>query len=82
MKRVAIGLVRLYQHTLGLYVGGSCRFHPSCSEYAVSAIEQHGALKGGWIAIRRLARCHPFSRGGYDPVPPDAGAHRERIVRT
>lgn len=63
-------LVRLYQVTLGLAMGGHCRFHPTCSHYAIEALTVHGALKGSWLTIRRLSRCHPFSTGGYDPVPP------------
>jgi len=66
-------MVRVYQATLGPLLGGGCRFHPSCSEYAVEAIERHGAARGGRLAARRLLRCHPFGGGGYDPVP-DADA--------
>lgn len=69
MKQIAIALVRIYQHTLGPYLGGACRFHPSCSNYAIEAIEEHGAVRGFWMAIRRVGRCHPFSQGGFDPVP-------------
>lgn len=67
-------MVRAYQATLGPLLGGACRFHPSCSQYAVEAIERHGAARGGRLAVRRLLRCHPFGGGGYDPVPDgDAG---------
>ena len=70
MKQVLILMVRAYQATLGPLLGGACRFHPSCSAYAVEAIERHGAALGAWLAAKRLAKCHPFSaRGGYDPVP-------------
>lgn len=62
-------LVRLYQATLSPILGGQCRFQPTCSRYAIEALGKYGALKGGWLAVRRLLRCHPFSRGGYDPVP-------------
>lgn len=74
-RRFAIALVRGYQITLGPLVGGACRFHPSCSEYAIGAIETHGVLAGGWLALRRLARCHPFASAGIDPVPPGASGH-------
>ena len=65
----ARGLVRLYQILLSPFIGNQCRFHPSCSNYALEAIEQHGALRGCWLAVCRLGRCHPFHPGGFDPVP-------------
>jgi putative membrane protein insertion efficiency factor len=61
--------VRLYQHTLRLFFPPSCRFHPSCSEYAVEALKKFGPVKGAWLSLRRLSRCHPFNPGGYDPLP-------------
>ena len=61
--------IRGYQRFLSPAFPPSCRFHPSCSQYALEAITRHGALKGGWLAARRLARCHPFHPGGFDPVP-------------
>ena len=64
-----IALVRLYQLTLSPILGGSCRYYPSCSAYAIEALERHGALRGGWLAIARIGRCHPFRPGGFDPVP-------------
>ncbi len=64
-----IGLVRVYQFTLGPWVGGRCRFHPSCSEYAIEAYRAHGVLRGTWLTARRLARCHPLGGHGFDPVP-------------
>ncbi len=75
---VQIGLiaVRSYQLLLAPFAGGACRFTPSCSEYASEAIEQHGLLRGLWLALRRVARCHPFARPGIDPVPPAGGARR------
>ena len=69
MRQVLIALVRCYQVVLGPWLGGNCRFHPSCSEYAIEALRLHGAWKGGWLAVKRLARCHPFSAWGVDPVP-------------
>ena len=69
-RGVLVGVIRLYQVTLGPFLGGRCRFEPSCSAYGVDAIEIHGALKGSWLTIRRLLRCQPFGGHGYDPVPP------------
>lgn len=69
MKPLLIFMVRAYQAALGPLLGGACRFHPSCSAYAAEAIERHGAARGGWLAARRLARCHPLGASGYDPVP-------------
>ncbi|MGH7647286.1 MAG: membrane protein insertion efficiency factor YidD [Gemmatimonadaceae bacterium] len=69
MRWVLIFLVRGYQVALSPLLPSSCRFMPSCSAYAVEALERHGALHGSWLTIRRLARCHPFCVGGYDPVP-------------
>jgi hypothetical protein len=59
----------MYRHSIGLYVGGSCRFYPSCSEYALEAVSRHGARRGIWLALKRLGRCHPLHRGGVDLVP-------------
>jgi hypothetical protein len=67
------GVVRAYQLTLSSLLGRQCRFLPTCSHYAMEAIERHGALKGGGLALRRLLRCHPFAAAGYDPVPPARG---------
>ena len=64
-----VGLVRVYQRLISPFLPPSCRFYPSCSAYAVTALERHGAAKGSWLAARRLARCHPFHPGGIDPVP-------------
>ena len=67
--RPLILLVRLYQVTLGLVMGGHCRFHPSCSHYSIEALRVHGALRGSWLTLRRILRCHPFGGHGFDPVP-------------
>lgn len=68
--RILLLCVRAYQLVLSPFSGGACRFEPSCSHYAVEAVEQHGAVRGFWLALRRLGRCHPFARPGFDPVPP------------
>ena len=68
--RLALVLVRAYQLLLGPLVGGGCRFQPSCSAYALQAIEEHGAVRGLILALRRVGRCHPFSHAAIDPVPP------------
>ncbi len=70
--RVAQALIRAYQLLLGPFMGGACRFEPSCSTYAMEAIATHGAVKGTWLTVRRLGRCHPFAAPGFDPVPPAA----------
>jgi putative membrane protein insertion efficiency factor len=64
-----IGLVRFYCYAISPYLGRSCRFVPSCSEYAVDALKRHGAVRGLWLTMRRVGRCHPWHPGGYDPVP-------------
>ncbi|HCA46395.1 MAG TPA: membrane protein insertion efficiency factor YidD [Armatimonadetes bacterium] len=69
MRRLALSLIRLYQRTLSRVVPSSCRFAPSCSEYTAQAIEAYGFLRGGWLGVRRICRCHPWSEGGDDPVP-------------
>jgi len=68
-SRLLAAVIRGYQRFLSPAIPPSCRFHPSCSQYALEAITRHGALKGSWLAARRLARCHPFHPGGFDPVP-------------
>jgi putative membrane protein insertion efficiency factor len=63
-------LVRIYQRLLSPLLGPSCRFSPTCSAYAVACLSTHGPLRGSWLAVRRISRCHPFHPGGYDPPPP------------
>jgi putative membrane protein insertion efficiency factor len=73
--RAGLILVRAYQLLVRPFTGGACRFEQSCSTYATEAIETHGLGRGLWLSIRRVARCHPFARPGFDPVPPRTG-HR------
>lgn len=69
MQRFLIGLINVYRGCLSALIPTSCRFYPTCSAYGKEAIERHGARIGLWLTLRRLARCHPLSKGGYDPVP-------------
>ena len=69
MRWLLIALIYLYRATLGLVLGGQCRFYPSCSHYGEEALRVHGALRGSWLTLRRVGRCHPWSPGGFDPVP-------------
>jgi putative membrane protein insertion efficiency factor len=69
MTRLVLKLIRGYQLSLARITGGACRYYPSCSNYTYQAVERHGWLRGSWIGALRIARCHPFSKGGYDPVP-------------
>ena len=70
-------LVRLYQVGIGPILPRTCRYYPSCSNYTIAAFERHGPLAGGWLAVRRLARCHPWGGGGVDPVPDRLGRTRQ-----
>ena len=69
MKRVLIALVRAYQLVLSPLMGSQCRFQPTCSHYAIEALQVYGAWRGSWLALKRIGRCHPWHPGGYDPVP-------------
>jgi uncharacterized protein len=70
MRQILIALLRGYRYLISPMLGANCRFAPSCSSYAIAAIETHGAARGSWLALRRVLRCHPFHPGGLDPVPP------------
>ena len=69
MKRILLAAIRGYRYLLKPWWGNQCRFTPSCSEYAMRAVEEHGAMHGSWLAARRVCRCHPWHAGGFDPVP-------------
>ena len=69
MKKVLLALVKFYRVAISPHRPPCCRYIPTCSQYALEAIEKYGALKGGWLAFRRILRCNPFHKGGYDPVP-------------
>jgi uncharacterized protein len=69
VKYLALKVIRFYQKAISPLLPPACRFHPTCSHYGYQAIEKYGIIKGGWMAIKRVGRCHPFHPGGYDPVP-------------
>jgi len=69
MKMLFKSIVRAYQYAVSPLLGSHCRFHPSCSTYCLEAVERHGVLRGAWLAVKRLLRCHPLHSGGFDPVP-------------
>ncbi len=82
MKGLSLALVRFYQRLVSPVLGARCRYLPTCSEYAIEAIELHGTVRGGWLALRRLARCTPWGGCGYDPVPPALEAPQEPGIET
>ncbi|HAB99459.1 MAG TPA: membrane protein insertion efficiency factor YidD [Parachlamydiales bacterium] len=69
IKWTLLKLIRFYQLAISPFLGSCCRFAPTCSQYAAECIQKHGALKGGWLTLKRLAKCHPFHSGGFDPAP-------------
>lgn len=69
MKRLVLVLIRFYQRRISVNLPPACRFEPSCSHYSYEAIEKYGLIRGGWLAVKRISRCHPGNPGGYDPVP-------------
>ncbi len=69
MSSIALALIRFYQRAISPRLGARCHYQPTCSAYTYEAIEEHGVLRGGWLGARRITRCHPWSAGGYDPVP-------------
>ena len=84
MKYVLIGLLKAYRLLISPLYGNVCRYYPSCSAYALQAVQVHGAMRGSWLALRRLLRCHPWAPGGYDPVPgseDSPGEHAHHLGR-
>ena len=71
MSRFLLAAIRAYRYLLSPWWGGQCRFSPTCSEYAMEAVREHGSLRGSWLALRRVSKCHPWHQGGFDPVPPE-----------
>ncbi|SER38363.1 membrane protein insertion efficiency factor YidD [Microlunatus flavus] len=80
MKHVLVALLKLYRLVVSPLYGNVCRYYPSCSAYALRAVEVHGAVRGPWLAARRLLRCHPWTPGGYDPVPGTPEWHEEQAL--
>lgn len=78
MQKLLIFFIGLYRYGISPFLGSNCRYHPTCSCYAQEAIATHGALRGGWLATRRIARCHPWHEGGWDPVPPPNEHHKKK----
>ena len=70
VRYLLIGFLRGYRMLISPLYGQVCRYHPSCSAYALDAVREHGSVRGSWLSVRRLGRCHPWAAGGYDPVPP------------
>ncbi|WP_424946802.1 membrane protein insertion efficiency factor YidD [Candidatus Spongiihabitans sp.] len=69
MRKLLVAIIKIYKVMISPFIGRCCRFHPGCSSYAVEAIEKHGSIRGSWLAVKRIGRCHPWNAGGYDPVP-------------
>jgi putative membrane protein insertion efficiency factor len=69
MRKILTVLISVYQYAISPFLGNNCRFHPTCSCYAQQAISRHGVVRGGWLSLRRISRCHPWHEGGIDPVP-------------
>ena len=80
MRKVIQKLIRLYQVAISPLLGDNCRFHPTCSAYASEAVHHHGTMRGSWLALRRICRCHPWNPGGFDPVPPSEQTSAEKTT--
>ena len=77
LAKPLVWLVKFYRLAISPWLGGNCRYQPTCSNYAIEALETHGVLRGSWLAARRMSRCHPWGGSGYDPVPPANTAEHE-----
>lgn len=77
--KIALTLIRFYQLAISPYLAPRCRFTPTCSHYALVALKEHGLIKGGWLTLKRILKCHPLCTGGYDPVPPKTPNNKEKI---
>ncbi|MEI8296377.1 MAG: membrane protein insertion efficiency factor YidD [Pseudomonadota bacterium] len=82
LAHAARGAILFYRYTLSPLIGPCCRFYPTCSAYALEAIDRHGALRGAWLAARRIGRCHPWHPGGYDPVPARQSRARDSDLKS
>jgi len=78
IQKICLGMIKGYRYVISPLLPQSCRFTPTCSRYAMQAIEAHGTLRGGFLSFWRILRCHPFCQGGYDPVPPAASCEKRR----
>lgn len=78
MAYLFLGIIHFYRYCISPFIGSRCRFYPTCSTYGLEAIKIHGALKGGWLTLKRISRCHPLSQGGEDPVPPKNCCNKHR----
>jgi uncharacterized protein len=78
MRSMLLMPIRVYQYAISPFLAPHCRYHPTCSEYAAEAITRHGASRGLWMGVKRVARCHPWAEGGYDPVPEKTPNHESR----
>ncbi|MGY4676397.1 membrane protein insertion efficiency factor YidD [Pasteurella sp. P03HT] len=77
-SKILIGLIRIYQLVISPLIGPRCRFTPTCSCYGIEALKTHGAIKGSWLTLKRILKCHPLNEGGYDPVPPKINNKKEK----
>lgn len=77
-SKILIGLIRVYQIVISPLIGPRCRFTPTCSCYGIEALKTHGTLKGSWLTLKRILKCHPLNEGGYDPVPPKINNKKEK----